>query len=104
SPRLLDSSGPEVAGSSDRSVVALRMGNPRALPVERITVKRGDLEEIVLPRLLGTLFHVTSPPGFEGITCFVLSAARFGTLSEHSLCSNSLDSWFFCSMAAIEGA
>jgi len=38
------------------------------LAVERIAVRRGDLEEIVLPRLRGTVFHVTSPPGLEGIT------------------------------------
>ncbi len=37
------------------------------MPVERIAVKRGDLEAIVLPRLLGTVFHVTSTAGFEGI-------------------------------------
>ena len=41
----------------------------RELPVERITVKSGDFEEaVVRPRLVGTVFHVTSSKGFEGIT------------------------------------
>lgn len=39
---------------------------PRELPVNRITVKRSDLEAVVLPRLLGNVFHVTSAPAFIG--------------------------------------
>jgi hypothetical protein len=38
------------------------------LSVERITVKRGDLEDVVLQRLVGTVFHVTSAPAFVAIT------------------------------------
>ncbi len=51
------------------------------LAVEHIAVRRGDLEEIMLPRLRGTVFHVTSPPGFEGITTAgKIRSNRDGTL------------------------
>ncbi len=37
------------------------------LSVERLTVKRGDLEDVVLQRLRGTVFHVTSGPAVAAI-------------------------------------
>lgn len=38
-----------------------------SLPVERITVRRSDLKPEVLPRLRGTVFHVTSEPAWREI-------------------------------------
>ncbi len=37
------------------------------LPVEPLTVRRSDLEPVVLPRLIGTVFHVTSAPAHSEI-------------------------------------
>jgi len=55
---------------------------PSDLSVERITVKRGDLEEVVLPRLLGTVFHVTPAPTFEMIRASgVIRSNQDGQLS-----------------------
>lgn len=42
-------------------------GGDAALMVERLTVRRSDLEPIVLPRLVGNVFHVTSAKAFSGI-------------------------------------
>lgn len=38
-----------------------------AYAIERIALHRDELESIVLPKLRGTVFHVTSQVGFEGI-------------------------------------
>lgn len=38
-----------------------------SLPVERVSVKRSDLEPVVLPRLIDAVFHVTSAPAFSEI-------------------------------------
>lgn len=38
-----------------------------AYETETLIVERDALREIVLPKLLGTIFHVTSSQGFEGI-------------------------------------
>jgi hypothetical protein len=35
--------------------------------IEHLRVKRSDLKEVVLPRLRGRVFHVTTPSAFEGI-------------------------------------
>lgn len=48
-----------------------------SLPVERVTVKRSDLEPAILPRLNGTVFHVTSERAFVEIeTSGVISSNR----------------------------
>ncbi len=55
---------------------------PRDLPLERITVKRGDLEDVVLPRLIGTVFHATPVPNFEAIKASgVIRSNQDGQLS-----------------------
>lgn len=65
--------------STGQKDVATSKGS--TLPVEHVAVKWSDLEPVILPRLIGTVFHVTSERAFGDIlACGMISSNQDGRL------------------------